>query len=403
MSEPKRASRLLLGAGALVLVLLLLLLGRRLSVSYGTPLTGCVQDHGTGGGLGLARWAKRLGFPVRALEVPIWEASGALESATGNCLVTMGQGDWSFAGEKFDDKNWHALQRWLAQGNALVVVTTSPGTLPEPFHRDLIEPLFTDAGEHRTMLSFWQPAVASEPQTHSIAALEGGTLTVTSDGTRMQLSADGGVGQVAPVTLAADDRGGVLFRIPVDAGAVYLLLDDFAWTNAGLDRGENARVLARILAREVRGGVLGVDEHRHGHGRAVSFLTYVMSLPGAPQFLGIGFLWSLFYFYGSNVRLQPAEAFAAVERRSAWEYIDAVARLHERARAASLVVEAVARRLRHLSRGPGELTSRAAELLQQAENYSASEARPARPAEAMDLVAELVHARKQLYGSRTLS
>ena len=30
-------------------------------------------------------------------------------------------------------------------------------------------------------------------------------------------------------------------------GAVYILLDEFAWTNTGLDRGDNARVLAELL------------------------------------------------------------------------------------------------------------------------------------------------------------
>ena len=80
--------------------------------------------------------------------------------------------------------------------------------------------------------------------------------------------------------LAADGRGGVLFRIPVRRGAVYVLLDDFAWTNSGLDQGDNARVLADILGRELRGGVLAIDEYRHGHGRAESFLVYLMNLPG---------------------------------------------------------------------------------------------------------------------------
>jgi hypothetical protein len=111
----------------------------------------------------------------------------------------------------------------------------------------------------------------------------------------------------------------------------------------------------------------------------------------------------LLYFYGRNVRLRPVEEYVLVERRTTGEYIDALAQLYERARAAPLVVEAAARRLRQLARSAPGARPEVETLLQRAQAYSAQEERPAQPAAALRLVQELIHLRKQFYGSRTLS
>ena len=194
-----------------------------------------------------------------------------------------------------------------------------------------------------------------------------------------------------------------MFRIPVGQGAVYVLLDEFAWTNAGLDHGDNARVLAELLGREIRGGVLAFDEYRHGHGRTESFLTYLLNLPGSSAFMWLAAIWALLYFYGRNVRLKPVEAYVERERRTAQEYIDAVAQLYERARAAPLVVEAVARRLRQVSRSSAEHSPSVEGLLHSAEDYTKTEERPASPIAAIHLVRELIQLRKRIYGTRTVS
>ncbi len=109
------------------------------------------------------------------------------------------------------------------------------------------------------------------------------------------------------------------------------MLDDFAWTNTGLDQPDNARVLADVLNREIRGGVLAIDEYRHGHGRAESFLTYLLSLPGSSAVMWLALIWAFLFFYGRNIRLRPVEAYVQTERRTAQESIDAVAQLYERA------------------------------------------------------------------------
>jgi hypothetical protein len=358
-----------------------------------------------------------MGIPVRLLEVPIWEASEPLHEHAGNCVLTMGNGSWSPMGADLDTTSWRSTRDWLARGNTLIVVTAAPGSLPVAFRRDVIPSTFNESRAEPASL-FGPASVAARPETIQAPLPSGESLTVELKGPRWSIAStqepDSGAARTKPsppakdkeaarLQLAGDERGGVLFRFPVGQGAVYVLLDEFAWTNPGLDQGDNARVLAAILAREIRGGVLALDEYRHGHGRAESFLTYLLNLPGSAVFMQLAAVWSLLYVYGRNVRLKPVEAYVERQRRTAQEYIDAVAQLYERARAAPLVVEAVARRLRQLSRSSAEHPGSVDVLLQSAEDYIRAGQRPASPGAAIGLVKELIQLRKRIYGTRTVS
>ena len=70
----KQAIALVFVLGSLVCMLGLALLSQRLTTGYRTPLTECMIDEGTGGGLGLALWARRMGVQVQPLQDPLWEA-----------------------------------------------------------------------------------------------------------------------------------------------------------------------------------------------------------------------------------------------------------------------------------------------------------------------------------------
>jgi hypothetical protein len=402
-------------------VLILAFVGSRLGVSYRTTLSGCARENGTGGASGLFRWAGRIGIPVRLLEVPIWEDPQALQGHDGHCLVTMGDGSWSAMGEEPTALNWQVARKWISRGNTLIIVTDKPANLPRALRMDLRLSAFNQTGgasASSPASALIRGSVDSKPETTRAPVASGGALTVEQNGPRWsippaQAPGAGATGTSPPPSspendpagwqLAGDGQGGVLFRIPVGAGAVYVLLDDFAWTNAGFDQGDNARVLADVLDREVRGGVLAFDEYRHGHGRAESFLAYLLNLPGLSGFMWLAAIWGLLYVYGRNVRLGPAEAYVERERRTAQEAIDAVAQLYERARAAPLVVEAVARRLRQVSRSSAALPPDVDELLRKAEDYTNKEERPVSPSAAIRLVRELIQLRKRVYGTRTVS
>lgn len=385
----------------------------RLGVSYRTPFTGCIRDNGTGGSSGLYQWAERLHLPARLLDVPLSEAPEVLEAPSGNCIITMGNGPWSPTEEGLEETNWRQLRDWLSKGNTVLIVTAAPDSLPKEIRNDFVGSGFEEILP-KARLPFSSEVVDARPETMPAPVRGDGRLTVNAEGPRWRSDKKGAAGRDAssphePVTtgpegwqLAADERGGVLFRIPIGKGAAYLLMDDFAWTNAGLDREDNARVLADILRQQLGEGVLAFDEYRHGHGRAGSFLTYLFSLPGSSTFLWLAAIWFFLYLYGRNIRLRPAEEFVEAERRSVREYIEAVAQLYERARASPLVVEAVARRVRHLSRPFSELPGSVEVVLHEAEAYAAMEQRPLHPTAAIRLVKELIRLRKQLYGSRAL-
>jgi hypothetical protein len=398
-------------------VSILAFFGSRLRVAYRTPLTGCAHDDGTGGASGVFRWAGRIGIPVRLLEVPIWEASQSLPDRAGNCVLTMGNGPWSPTGEEVGPANWQSTRDWLSRGNTLIVVTDAPQKLPPALRREFLPATLSETGA-RTASITGKESVDSQPETTQAPVKNGGILTVESQGPRWSVSSTRGpvpaaskakpsplVEDIDPARwqLAGDQHGGVLFRIPVGAGAVYVFLDQFAWTNSGLDHGENARVLADLLGREIRDGVLALDEYRHGHGRAESFLTYLLHLPGSSALMWLAAIWAFLAFYGRTIRLKPVETYGERERRTAQEYIDAVAQLYERARAAPLVVESVARRLRQVSQSSAEHPPSVEVLLRSAENYAKAEERPASPIAAIHLVRELIQLRKRMYGTRTVS
>jgi hypothetical protein len=329
----------------------------------------------------------------------------------------MGDDPWAPTRENLTAENWQSMRAWLSRGNSLVVVTTAPGELPSSLRRDLIPSNVTETGAGSASFVGGE-SIDSRPETSQAPVKGGGILTVRANGPRWSVPASLGPDSGAPAKklappppdadaarwqLAADQRGGVLFRIPVGQGAVYVLLDDFAWTNSGLDHGGNAGVLAEVLSRELRGGVVAFDEYRHGHGRAESFLTYLLYLPGSSALMSFGALWAFLFFYGRNVRLKPVEAYVERQRRTAQEYIDAVAQLYERARASPLVVDAVARRLRQFARSSAGHAPAVDAALQIAEDYVAAGERPASPTRAIQLVTELIQLRKQTYGTRTLS
>jgi len=365
--------------------------GSRLSAVYRTPLSACVEDSGTGGGLAVVRFAERLGYQVVPVREPVWQGVSSLPASEGVCLVTAGAAKWQPPDPHTGEAAWARLKSWVERGNSLVVLAVNADGLP-PF-------LFDDAEQEPAVANervafFYAVSVpdesATEPQT-TVVPTPYGPLTVLKDGPRLQTEpADG--------QLFGDADGTVLLRVSVGRGRVLVLLDDFAWVNAGLDWGENAAALAAVLHENATSGLVAVDEYRHGHGRTDSFVTFGLSLPGATSFLSIALIWTLLYVWAGNWRFGPPEPYEQPERRTAMEYIESVAELYRRAQAAPLAVAAVANRLRLLSRQRGHEAEDVAERLAEADRYVQSGERPAQPTAACRLVRELIQLRKQRYG-----
>ncbi len=394
--------KLWLAAAAVILVLLIAWWGGSASISYHSPLRCCVFDPGTGGGLGMVRWARQLGISARGLEDPLWEAVGRPEFGQGNCFLTAGDGPFSPWGEELTGEEWLPIRSWIARGNALVVMTTNPSSLPISMVDDVLgsktngRPAAGAPSKNKPNpvdeIPFLQSSVPENPPVATVALTGGQSLTVRADGPRWPEKLERG-------ETAADRKGVVWLRKEIGKGAIYILLDDFAWTNTGFDHPGNADALAAVLAREVRGGVFGFDEYRHGHGRVESFSTFLLTLPGAGAFCLIAAVLVGVYFFGRNVRFGPPEPFVVAERRTAREYVEAAAFLNQRARAAPLAMESIVRRIRAISLRRGHQHPELQELLREGERFVESGDRPANPATVCTLARKLIALRKKLYGT----
>jgi len=363
-------------------------IGQRLGAAYRTRLTLCIDDPGTGGGRGLAQLLQYLGYPVQGFAEPLWEVATAAAAESGICVITAGDGRWQPPNLHEADTAWARLREWVARGNVLVAITTDTAQLPP-----LVDERPVLALEPAQAFEFFQ---AVEPidreeagRQISIISTPYGALAVRTNGPRL--------GHELPeCEQYSDNLGAVFIEKRIGSGRVIVLLDNFAWTNAGLDYRKNAATLAQLLASS---GVkqVYIDEYRHGHGRADSFVTFAMALPGADSFIAMMALMGLIYLWAANRRFGPPEPYELPERRTATEYIDAVADLYRRAHAAPLAVAAVAERVRFIGQYRGGVDE-LSELLGEAQSYVERGERSAKPTEACLIVHKLIQARKQRYG-----
>lgn len=373
------------------------LVGRRLAVQSRSELSCIVEDNRTGGGSGLRDWADRLGYTTHALRAPLHEAGTELR-AVGNVLITAGNDSWSPLGAESSYDDWSGVEAWIRAGNTLIVINSEPKTLPNPITRHFTSELSreTDTGTEAPTIEPATPSgsALSEEMVELVPTWWGGQLSVDQQGPRLQ--------NLPPeFHLAGSGTATVLASRPWEQGMVYLLLDENAWTNKGFDQADNAATLARILEQRLGpDGVLAFDEYRHGYGRVESFTTLFLSLPGARAFAGMAMVWGLFCLWGTTRRLSPPDEYREVERRTALEYIESVAAMNQRARAAPLVVSAVLERVRYLLRKRGIVNQSADAVFLRAAQLAQAGERPATPKRDIEIVSEILNLKKEFYGTR---
>ena len=300
-----------------------------------------------------------------------------------------------------------------------IVVTTAPGELPPTLRQDLKLAAFQEISTKRATF-LGSGSVDNRSETSPAAMSSGGTLTVEREGPRWRVAptqpASGGARARQPrcrfATMATArgnwlpiSAGASCFASRSGKGAVYILLDEFAWTNAGLDQGDNARALAEILGREIRGGVLAFDEYRHGHGRIESFMTYLSNLPGAAAFIVACRRLGLVLCLRSQ---RTAQAGRGVCRAGTANGTG----VHQRGRPAlrACPSRAPGRRGGGPPAPPARRDHRrrvhrpsSRPCCERADLYTKTAERPASPGAAIGLVTELIQFRKRIYGTRTVS
>ena len=383
----------------LMLILVTVLMGGRLATTSRSSLSCIVEDDRTGGGSGIRAWADAMGFSTLPMRAPLWEIQQVLPG-TGHCVLTAGNRPWSRLGHEFTDDLWQPISLWIRSGNTLVVITSNVDSLPDP-----ITKIFTAidgrvAEDESPVPSFepskseWRFSLPQEPE--RVPTRWGGNLQVKSEGSRLKNIPTEWV-------IAGSENRCVLAGKTLDQGMIYLLLDDAAWSNESFDLADNAATLARLLHQHLLPvGVLGFDEYRHGHGRIESFISLFLSLPGAQSFSLMGLCLGLFWLWGNSRRLSPPDEFHEIERRTSQEYMESVAAMNQRARAAPLVVNSVLNRVQSLlqKRGVrGALEEAEQELLQRARSQIAAAERPVSPQKEIKLVTELLQLREDRYGT----
>ncbi|HWL09125.1 MAG TPA: DUF4350 domain-containing protein [Planctomicrobium sp.] len=384
MTPPRKSTFIVLGCLA-GLLLLVAVTGSQFSLGKHSSLTCIIEDTRTGGGAGVFAWANRMGIDAVPLRTPLWEIGDELEGQ-GHCVITAGDRNWAAAhSSSFQQEHWKRLHDWVASGNTLIAITNRSSSLPYQMIEEFTQS--TDADNPVELRNAARNSSFSKEEELRIPTWWGGEMAV-------QMKSGSLVNYPSELRLAGIGDKTILAKRPLGEGNLYLLMDGTAWTNERFDQADNAATLARILNDSLsENGVLTIDEYRHGYGRVESFVTFLVALPGAASFLWMSLIWGLFWMVSRMKRLSPVEPFIDEPRRTAFEFIQSMASLNQRARAAPLAVNAVAQRVRYLLHKRGQLTEANMASLDRATQSVASEPRPTVPRAEIQIVKELIQLR----------
>lgn len=374
-----------------------------MAVRSRSALSCIVEDDRTGGGAGVQAWAQKMGFTTFPLRSPIYDIPPEL-SPLGNCLITAGNSGWDPLGRELQDEHWQVVSNWIRAGNTLIVITANPESLP-PLIEDLftkkeeiLAPGFGDTGRPAAFeQSRRSPFSMAKVEYQSIPTRWHAFFSVHADGPRLKhLRPDW--------QIAGEGESTVLAGRPLGLGMLYLLLDESAWSNERFDQGDNAATLGRILKQNMGpDGVLAFDEYRHGYGRVESFVSLFLRLPGASSMALMGITWGAFCLWAGSRRIGPPDEYHEVERRTVSEYIESVAAMNQRARAAPLAIQSVLQRVRSLLQKKGVKNDVIEGTFQRAAQRAELATRPPVPTQEIKLVCELIRLRKEFYGTRQSS
>jgi hypothetical protein len=212
-------------------------------------------------------------------------------------------------GVSVSEANAAALVKWVRAGGRLVVIGTGP--LADAIQKDVKLP-----GLEKALKA--KPVIAPELKRWGVRKLEPQTIS------RFEKAKGYDV-------LFGDARGAIVVRRHLDNGQVIAVADRFIFTNKFIGHADHAR-LAYALALSPRGAAVAFDESLHGYLVAEhwwqlvprSFLIAVGLTLAAVALAAIG----------AAIRLGPPIVPRKRREATSSEYIDALAALFERARAA---------------------------------------------------------------------
>jgi Domain of unknown function (DUF4350) len=227
-------------------------------------------DKDSAGYWALWHWLGEEGIPRISLRLQYGHLAGLLERPRGNLLlVTMPQRVAA------DEEEITALDRWVAQGNTVLIIAALEDN--PTWAIETLDPLMTDRLQRMTGLRFTARASAKS----ALRALTAGTIDVRPLGgfpllanirhiaTLTYLSRSWRVSTAderLPLELAArtDNGDPVIWLEREGAGQIILSAVASPFSNAGVLHGDNAPLLANIIAwsRGPGGAVVFDDAHQ---------------------------------------------------------------------------------------------------------------------------------------------
>lgn len=261
---------LALAAGALALFYVLFFpkpRERSAGLRTGVPVS---TDPRADGYLAVWQWLGKEHIPRVSLRSHYGRLSGLLARPRGNVLlVTLPQRVVARAAEL------EALRNWIARGNTLLIVAALDDE--PPWAIETVDPLMRKRLERLTGLRFSTPkGMKSGLRGISVGKLEirpNGKFPLLSGVRQLETpryfsrpwQVDAADGQV-PLVLAArsDDHEPVIWLERRGAGQIVLCAVSSLFSNAGVARGDDARLLANVIAwsRGPDGAVVFDDAHQ---------------------------------------------------------------------------------------------------------------------------------------------
>jgi hypothetical protein len=279
----------------------------RVEAGHGMPAYSVYSEERNGLG-DTARLLRKLGWEPVALTRPIQFYPGG---SRPRLLVLVEPQSSGFAEGSVTDADAHGLQRWVEQGNTLLLV----GRHPTAVHEELGIRLRSDA--------------APDDETPREVALgEAGGYTDDIDGLMVEGMDQLTAPQAVPLWLLDGRPNAVL--LPKGKGRIIVVADPSLLTRRGLRRQDNVMFLYKVVALSARDGRVYFDEYHHGLRSSGGFWGYL-------RFKGL--LWVLVPVLAATaascwalaVRLGPAVPKPAPVRADAVAYASALARIYERA------------------------------------------------------------------------
>jgi len=265
----------------------------------------------SGGYKALYLWIRDMGIPFRRWERPFGQLNrGASVVFMVMPEIAVGSGEM------------RGLDQWVRQGGTLVMAILPPHPLlehfgiqgdksrsrhqgPQPEDRVLYQPGPYTRGVQRILTKWHRRILAERPE----------------------------------VVIHARDRyGGLLAVSPWGKGRVIALADPSILDNESLRKGDHARLAMNLLFLHRGAGLLLVDEYHHGYGRASSVLGHLAGSKALAPLLQVCLLL-LVLWASAGRRFGLARPVIKRERRSSMEYVRAMARIYQRARARVLALE----------------------------------------------------------------